>query len=761
MVMSDKGSFVDDAHFEAEIRRISRLIWPSSKVERSPMVEGRERDAIVETPDIAIVIEATTSRRKDKIENDAKKTADLVKKIRSQGLTCKGIVVTLHEPTADQEQTAKKYASFLALQSFHQFVSRLFDAPEYLEARLQKYFGSILNPKDPRKNLGREFYIEIPILDEKSSKPYGAKNIAEELRKGAAKFAVLADFGSGKSMALREVFFLLREAYLKREHDRFPLYINLRDHSGAKWPDEILERHARELGLRDHEQLVRAWRGGFVDLLLDGFDEFAAGGWSASPFKLRELRRAMLGAVRRLIRESPSRSGIVVVGRQHYFDSVREMRESLGVDQNFDVLRIEPVSEAVAAQIVKRYGGGNVPDWIPSRALLLSYLAASDILKDAPLPAANTRGQGWNMLIDMICDREAAQHTALDSDSVRKFIERLATLARRTTDGLGSFSEEDLASVFQSACGFVPDDSARLLMSRLPALGAISPESGRRRFIDTDIADAARAGDVGRYISSPYDSELARDFSDALVSLASNGLDRLSYLGEREKLPATQIEVAAEHASRSGLSILTLDITQLLMLWNLAYHRSPLDIRDVQFEQMQFDDDIPDFSKVSFWGCIIESLYISPVSPTNRLPRFNHCLIGSLDGVASVRDLPRDAFQNCEIDQVVDSVARNARILETDLPLGVRVLMTVLNKLFFQAGRGRKENAFVRGLDGRAQGLVPQILALVASQGFAVPTRIRGQTIWLPKRDKMQRVGDILTRPNTSHDALVDRVRNL
>jgi hypothetical protein len=100
----------------------------------------------------------------------------------------------------------------------------------------------------------------------------------------------------------------------------------------------------------------------------------------------------------------------------------------------------------------------------------------------------------------MICSREARQHPAIDQEAVLLFMERLATFARRSTDGLGSFSEEDLSMAFRETCGFSPDDAARVLISRLPALANIAPESGRRRFIDPDIP--MRPGQVIYFVLS-------------------------------------------------------------------------------------------------------------------------------------------------------------------------------------------------------------------------------------------------------------------
>ena len=361
----------------------------------------------------------------------------------------------------------------------------------------------------------------------------------------------------------------------------------------------------------------------------------------------------------------------------------------------------------------------------------------------------NPRGQGWDALLRMVSDREARQHYALQGANILVFIERLATLGRATPDGLGSFSDDDLSRVFQETCGFPPDDAARTLISRLPALGSLAPESGRRRFIDTDFADAARAGDVLRLVKSPYDPIVTLAFRDVQCAMGGNGMDKLLFLADRMGKQHVEIELAAERVRNAGLQIAALDIVQLLMALNLGYRRSPIIFSDIHFQSMLFDEEIPDLSKVSFSECTFNNMYLAPGIDSSRLPRLHGCLIGSLDGVATLGDLPPDAFHNCDVIEFSNAIGRNAEILATDLPLGTKVLLTVLNKLFNQAGRGRRENAFVRGLDARARALVPEILGLVQSHGFAFPCRIRNQTIWLPRREKGQRVADIMARPSS------------
>ena len=145
-----------------------------------------------------------------------------------------------------------------------------------------------------------------------------------------------------------------------------------------------------------------------------------------------------------------------------------------------------------------------------------------------------------------------------------------------------------------------------------------------------------------------------------------------------------------------------------MMAWNLDYRRPRIDVSEVQFSALSFEDETPDFSRVTFFWCVIENLILSPHAPITRLPQFNRCLIGSLDGVAR-GELPVAAFHDCDVQEVSNAPARNAAILDMDLPLATKVLLTTLNKLFNQAGSGQKENAFYRGLEPRARELVPQV----------------------------------------------------
>ena len=82
------------------------------------------------------------------------------------------------------------------------------------------------------------------------------------------------------------------------------------------------------------------------------------------------------------------------------------------------------------------------------------------------------------------------------------------------------------------------------------------------------------------------------------------------------------------------------------------------------------------------------------------LPRFKGCFFAEVHGHVSSKDLPPTVFdKECLFGEFPESLETTDAILDLDLPLGVRVLLTMLRKLYQRSGRGRRENALYRGLD--------------------------------------------------------------
>jgi len=192
---------------------------------------------------------------------------------------------------------------------------------------------------------------------------------------------------------------------------------------------------------------------------------------------------------------------------------------------------------------------------------------------------------------------------------------------------------------------------------------------------------------------------------------------------------------------------------------NLNYVGIGATIRDGLFENYEITRE-PNFDNIKFDGCVFSSIEINDMSATG--PKIVDCQIDAVYGAIGTNDIP-PALKASEtgISKFVDEARTNADILDLPIPLSVKVLMTVLRKLFVQAGRGRKENAFYRGLDARAKAYVPEILTLVWQLHFASPQKISGPTVWFPNRSRARDVHEILSSPQQSLQPLVVRARSL
>ena len=111
--------FSRNEDFENEVREIARHLWPAAMFSGSSKVGGRERDGVFITDEMVHLIECTTSRRKDKAEQDTKKLEKLSRTMQHRYPTkgVKGYFITLQEPTAEQRETVRNLATAMLLAS--------------------------------------------------------------------------------------------------------------------------------------------------------------------------------------------------------------------------------------------------------------------------------------------------------------------------------------------------------------------------------------------------------------------------------------------------------------------------------------------------------------------------------------------------------------------------------------------------------------------------------------------------------------------
>lgn len=562
-------------------------------------------------------------------------------------------------------------------------------------------------------------------------------------------------------MTLRHLHHQLGKAHLKGETPRFPVFVNLRDHYGQSDPAELLERHARIIGFPNPLHLVRAWRAGYVHLLLDGFDEITTLNIQGLWTKLRDNRFRAMEAVRRLSREHPPEAGLAITGRAHFFDSTNERRNALALPNESLEFSLNEFTDDQVADYLKKSGlSGVVPPWLPARPLLVAYLAARGLLSELVADEAGEPASGWDILLDNIASRESEIEAGIDGGTVRKILERLSTKARATAGGLGPLTPDSLISAFREICGYSPDERGMVLLQRLPGLGVERHEEGTRAFIDEDFADACRAGDLVQFIEAPYEFE-----PDTIVGIeCATGSLGVAVAARRvsfRHFSAGKVNAAIRRARDLSPGNLAADLARVALECGHALE-DPLHIRGVYIPELEFSARTGNASRLEFQECFFSKIGIDSEVDANLLPRFRGCFIDEIDGRISRQDLPAAAFDSdCIVESFATPAGTTDAVLSLGLPLGTRVVLTILKKLYQRRGAGRKENALFRGLDHHARRLVPEALRLIQHQGLAAPCRRRDDTIWLPDRRNMRRVGRIIAAPTAHQDPLLQAAADL
>lgn len=764
--MRTQTDFDEEHAFEEEVRRVARALWPSCVHPGAIEIGGRECDGYFETEECIHLIECTTSRKLEKAEQDIAKLDSAARDLRKQhrDKSVKTWFITRYDATSDQMRVVRSSTSDVTAQSFTTFQEKLIDVATYLDCRIKHRFGSIDHPISGQSADDIK-YIPIPILSSESHEGWSVERIGNSLLAGDC-FTIIGDYGIGKSMTLREVFRHLRDRYLHKHTHTFPIYINLREHHGQTNPSEILERHARDVGYPVPSHLVRAWKTGYVSLLLDGFDEVASSGLQIDWRQLRSARSVSLTGLRRMIADSPKPCGIAVAGRQSFFDSDKERNEALG-DRRFKVLLLHEFTEDQVSEFFNSVGfAGTIPSWLPARPLLLSTIFWIYTKHAAGAPSAipsslpDDPSKGWAILLDAISEREAKIEVQVTGSTIRRVLEMLATKARTSSSGLGPLSTTQITGSFQAITGSPPSPQALNVLQRLPGLGVeTSSDDGRRIFLDEDLVDALGAGDVHRLLVDPFSATGAEDVLSVKRSLESVGTGILTQLLEDAAFDRKRVvQSFKEFDRRKWKTGAEVDLLIFAQLGGLA-DKLQATFEDLDISELSVTENESDLSSVAFKNCIFRRLVMSLQSQRAFLPSFSDCLIDHLQGVFSASDLPQDHFASCNIEHYIDDANTNAAILRSEIPIALRVLLTILRKLFVQSLSGRQANALKRGMNNQEQACVDEVLKTLYREGFATKYKAPNGLVVLPVRRMRRRVMALLISPLSSQDSLVLQFR--
>jgi len=734
---------------ENRVREIASLIWGVPCQPRE--IAGVKLDGVLEVrPNHWILLEITENDTLHKLREDLAKFDTVVPILLSQRTFTECFFITRDEPPESIPKSAAE--RHVVACSVSTFANRFFDFPAYKTARQEKAFGSSFNPFTGEPD--RLNYIPVLYSNDDNTKDYDITAITKALQQGR-NVVLTGDYGTGKSRCIREVFAKLASSYNIR--DRVPIAIDLRNTWGLLTADEILARHFFQLGMSQFRDraIANIDRGAFMPLL-DGFDELGSQAWSDDPQALRRLRRDALEGVRDLIRKV--RKGILITGRKNYFNSKKEMLDSLGLEEE-DCLLLRCPEEFSPTQVQEFFQSvlpnTDLPYWLPRRPLICQVIAEMEPEhRESVFKQSGSQVGFWDQFIAMVTTRESWIRHALNSESVRGILQGLARFTRTMPGDFGPLSQADIFGQFRQVLNREPTAESAQILFRLPGLGLVDADSPDRQFIDRFLLDGLRADDVCTIVDTKDYAVCSFRWANPLGEFGQMVAARGAAGNGRKGFMAI-----ASRAARDGNSVLSLDLVGSILC-------SARDDEQIDFGGLSVGRgrmSICDLGLVRVTGLRIYDSEIGGLLVDNDVKsgaQFDECIIGAVYGITSAQGLPAWC-KDCIVEEY-QSVATTNSIRSSHISVQHQILCVLVRKTFFQKGSGRKESALLRGLGQIDRGGYRQkILRLLLREKILYTHEGDEGAVYHPVHTETGRMGKMLAELNHSSDPIWHAVGGL
>jgi hypothetical protein len=460
-----KTKTVKWVELEHAVRTIASHLFSRRAVAET--INGVRCDCVLKIEDDNwVVIETTEENSLDKLRIDLAKFSVIKPYLVSQNIYAKCLFVTKDKPSQSLVTTGR--GLHVEVLSVHEFSEKLFSFNDYCYSRLKKPFGSAVNPFSGA--IDETAYAPVSYVGE-DGKPYSLKELAMLLIENKT-IVLIGNYGTGKSRCVQEIFKELVDStgtFLK-----IPLAVNLKENWGLKRAGEILTRHLSDLGLsKNIDSLMKVYDKPSICYLLDGFDEIGSQSWSDNPEKLIDIRAQSLLGVKDLIEQATG--GLIIVGREHYFNSNDELIKCLGLAKKDPLIvrcKDEFSEDEMQTYLQGRLSGVRLPQWLPKRPLICQVINEIDP-SDMTTIFNSTEGEidFWDVLIHTICEREARIHKALDPQVIKNVLVRIARTTRSKQNNYGPITMAELYKSFEECTGTATTDETAIMLQRLSGLG--------------------------------------------------------------------------------------------------------------------------------------------------------------------------------------------------------------------------------------------------------------------------------------------------
>ncbi|MGG2044890.1 hypothetical protein [Burkholderia gladioli] len=708
---------------------------------RAEDIAGVKCDCVIHLDDgSAVIVEVSKEDDIDKLRKDINKFNTVRPHFFSRNIFPKCHFVTIGNPTPSLIEAGK--AANVLVFSVEQYFNFLLGHENYKNVRRKQAFGSAVDLYSGEPDL--KSYVAVNYFSE-SGDPYSVAKIAEEIVQGKV-VVLIGDYGSGKSRCVKEIFEYLSDDPSKSRY-HFPIAINLKENWGLKRATEFITRHFTDLGLIDlvQDSLKTAFSPASI-FLLDGFDEIGAQTWSDDPTKLVEIRKQSLVGVKDIIQRA--KGGVLITGREHYFNNDAELLECLGLGQK-DVLFLRCNQELTGSQFSEMVGRTitDLPAWVPKKPLIGTIIRDMEpSIIDSLFSTSTGQIDFWDILLTTFCEREAKINPILDPIIIRSLYSHIGRLSRTTKTALGPIAIRDINEAFEKTTGRPPTDESAIILQRLPGLSRIGAESLDRQFVDTYILDGLKAEDLLTLYGGSDSKVLNVEWKHPIESFGA------FYVATRiesiKQIPAVVAFIKRHHSA--GNRVLLSDLLSSLFLCDGHL----IDFGGLIIEKGRFHAISLSSSKLINFNlndCYVGSLDITDADPQGI--NLMSCVIDVLDGVADEDNLP-PWISNPAVGQY-QSVSTLAAIRQAGLSVAQTFLLTSLRKLFLQPGAGRKESSMYKGFgDSTSKKICEKVISALIHYKFCTRFKGSSEETFLPNRSLTPRARAIMNQMTLSKDEL-------
>lgn len=136
---------------------------------------------------------------------------------------------------------------------------------------------------------------------------------------------------------------------------------------------------------------------------------------------MRDIRYRITDPIRKFVEDNELDQEYLLLADKVTLILDSERKKSLGTDNFTELFIGDFTQEQIELYLQRNEFTIKVPDWIPSRPLLLGTLLVQGCINSLMQQQIQDPAQGWNLLLDEIAKREAKIEQGLDPVAIRYF----------------------------------------------------------------------------------------------------------------------------------------------------------------------------------------------------------------------------------------------------------------------------------------------------------------------------------------------------